>query len=83
MVNFYNDYVTCSEKATISDVAGELQGQPSPSANHCEGPTSQQHLVFSLIPSSLTFAADHFDHLKKIGGPEIIGFGGDYDGVTR
>ncbi|XP_075877087.1 dipeptidase 1 [Nelusetta ayraudi] len=47
MVNFYNDYVTCSEKATISDVA------------------------------------DHFDHLKKIGGPEIIGFGGDYDGVTR
>lgn len=52
MVNFYNDYVTCSEKATISDVAGELQGQPSPSANHREGPTSQQHLVFSLILSS-------------------------------
>ncbi len=24
MVNFYNDYVTCSETATISDVAGKL-----------------------------------------------------------
>ncbi|XP_073321136.1 dipeptidase 1 [Pagrus major] len=47
MVNFYNDYVTCSETANISDVA------------------------------------DHFDHIKKVAGPDIIGFGGDYDGVTR
>ncbi|KAJ0056588.1 hypothetical protein NL108_010508 [Boleophthalmus pectinirostris] len=47
MVNFYNDYVTCSHTATISDVA------------------------------------DHFDHIKKIGGAEIVGFGGDYDGVKR
>ncbi|XP_075310063.1 dipeptidase 1 isoform X3 [Odontesthes bonariensis] len=47
MVNFYNDYVTCSRTATLSDVA------------------------------------DHFDHIKKVGGAGIIGFGGDYDGVTR
>lgn len=47
MVNFYNDYVTCSKTATLSDVA------------------------------------DHFDHIKKVAGAEIIGFGGDYDGVTR
>uniref|UniRef100_A0A8C6S494 Dipeptidase n=1 Tax=Neogobius melanostomus TaxID=47308 RepID=A0A8C6S494_9GOBI len=47
MVNFYNDYVTCSHTAALSDVA------------------------------------NHFDHIKKIGGPEIVGFGGDYDGVTR
>ncbi|XP_020488148.1 dipeptidase 1 [Labrus bergylta] len=47
MVNFYNDYVTCSKIAKISDVA------------------------------------DHFDHIKKVGGADIVGFGGDYDGVTR
>ncbi|XP_036400097.1 dipeptidase 1 [Megalops cyprinoides] len=47
MVNFYNDYVTCSKTANLSDVA------------------------------------DHFDHIKKVAGPSIIGFGGDYDGVTR
>ncbi|KAM4630479.1 dipeptidase 1 [Polymixia lowei] len=47
MVNFYNDYVTCSKTANISDVA------------------------------------DHFDHIKKVAGASIIGFGGDYDGVTR
>ncbi|KAM9366977.1 dipeptidase 1 [Symphorus nematophorus] len=47
MVNFYNDYVTCSKTANLSDVA------------------------------------DHFDHIKKVAGAEIIGFGGDYDGVTR
>ncbi|KAM8877067.1 dipeptidase 1 [Synchiropus picturatus] len=47
MINFYNDYVTCSQSAKLTDVA------------------------------------DHFDHIKKVGGPDIIGFGGDYDGVTR
>ncbi|KAB5558873.1 hypothetical protein PHYPO_G00022250 [Pangasianodon hypophthalmus] len=47
MVNFYNDYVTCSQKANLSDVA------------------------------------DHFDHIKKVGGSSIVGFGGDYDGVPR
>lgn len=47
MVNFYNDYVTCSKTANISDVA------------------------------------DHFDWIKKEGGADIVGFGGDYDGVTR
>lgn len=29
------------------------------------------------------FVKDHFDHIKKVGGAGIIGFGGDYDGVTR
>lgn len=29
------------------------------------------------------FVIDHFDHIKKVAGAEIIGFGGDYDGVTR
>ncbi|CAL8350825.1 unnamed protein product [Merluccius merluccius] len=47
MINFYNDYVSCSPTATVSNVA------------------------------------DHFDHIKKVAGPSIIGFGGDYDGVTR
>ncbi|XP_034536348.1 dipeptidase 1 isoform X2 [Notolabrus celidotus] len=47
MINFYNDYVTCSKTAKLSDVA------------------------------------DHFDHIKNVGGAGIIGFGGDYDGVTR
>ncbi|KAG5849318.1 hypothetical protein ANANG_G00108940 [Anguilla anguilla] len=47
MVNFYNDYVTCSETANLSQVA------------------------------------DHFDHIKNVAGPSVIGFGGDYDGVTR
>lgn len=47
MVNFYNDFVTCSQKANLSDVA------------------------------------DHFDHIKSVAGYEAVGFGGDYDGVTR
>ncbi|KAG7271494.1 hypothetical protein CRUP_005115 [Coryphaenoides rupestris] len=45
MINFYNDYVTCSHTANVSDVA------------------------------------NHFDHIKKVAGPSVIGFGGDYDGL--
>uniref|UniRef100_A0A8C4U140 Dipeptidase n=1 Tax=Falco tinnunculus TaxID=100819 RepID=A0A8C4U140_FALTI len=47
MVNFYNEYVTCADKATLADVA------------------------------------DHMDHVKKVAGAQCVGFGGDYDGVTR
>ncbi|XP_077419934.1 dipeptidase 1 isoform X2 [Vanacampus margaritifer] len=47
MVNFYNDYVSCSHTATLADVA------------------------------------DHFDHIRTVAGSDIIGFGGDYDGVER
>uniref|UniRef100_A0A665TJQ0 Dipeptidase n=1 Tax=Echeneis naucrates TaxID=173247 RepID=A0A665TJQ0_ECHNA len=33
--------------------------------------------------ANLSDVADHFDHIKKVAGAGIIGFGGDYDGVTR
>ncbi|KAM6223835.1 dipeptidase 1 [Rhynchocyon petersi] len=47
MVNFYNEYVSCKETATLSQVA------------------------------------DHLDHIKKVAGAGTVGFGGDYDGVSR
>ncbi|XP_053127339.1 dipeptidase 1 [Hemicordylus capensis] len=47
MVNFYNDYVSCSPEAKLDQVA------------------------------------DHLDHVKRVAGAEAVGFGGDYDGVTR
>ena len=31
----------------------------------------------------IDFVPDHFDYIKKLAGPSIIGFGGDYDGVNR
>lgn len=31
----------------------------------------------------LNVTVDHFDHIKKVAGAGVIGFGGDYDGVTR
>ncbi|KAM8876613.1 dipeptidase 1-like [Synchiropus picturatus] len=33
--------------------------------------------------AKLSDVADHFDYIKKVGGADIIGFGGDYDGVPR
>uniref|UniRef100_A0A7N8X7V9 Dipeptidase n=1 Tax=Mastacembelus armatus TaxID=205130 RepID=A0A7N8X7V9_9TELE len=33
--------------------------------------------------AKLSDVADHFDHIKKVAGADIVGFGGDYDGVTR
>ncbi|XP_063190933.1 dipeptidase 1 [Chroicocephalus ridibundus] len=47
MINFYNNYVTCRDTATLADVA------------------------------------DHMDYVKKVAGARYVGFGGDYDGVTR
>ncbi|XP_061556223.1 LOW QUALITY PROTEIN: dipeptidase 1 [Phycodurus eques] len=33
--------------------------------------------------ATLANVADHFDHLRKVAGAGIVGFGGDYDGVER
>ncbi|XP_067257615.1 dipeptidase 1 [Chanodichthys erythropterus] len=33
--------------------------------------------------ANISDVADHFDHIKKVADASIIGFGGDYDGVTR
>lgn len=71
MINFYNQYVTCSNTATLADVAGEAVGRDEVGA-HC-------HLIPSPGPSVPT---DHMDHVKKVAGIESVGFGGDYDGVT-
>ncbi|XP_030582339.1 dipeptidase 1 [Archocentrus centrarchus] len=32
--------------------------------------------------AKLSDVTDHFDHIKKVAGASIIGFGGDYDGVN-
>lgn len=80
MVNFYNDYVTCSHTANISDVAGEFL--PPVVAQPTVKDRLQPHHVFSPLLSHL-LTVEHFQHLKTVGGHTIIGFGGDYDGVTR
>ncbi|XP_029318649.1 dipeptidase 1 [Cottoperca gobio] len=33
--------------------------------------------------ANLSHVTDHFDHIKKVAGAGIVGFGGDYDGVSR
>ncbi|XP_032129253.1 dipeptidase 1 [Sapajus apella] len=47
MVNFYNNYVSCTNEATLFQVA------------------------------------DHLDHIKNVAGAGAVGFGGDFDGVSR
>ncbi|XP_004645081.1 dipeptidase 1 [Octodon degus] len=33
--------------------------------------------------ATLSQVADHLDYIKKVAGAQAVGFGGDYDGVTR
>lgn len=34
-------------------------------------------------PQPLPSLADHLDYIKKVAGAGAVGFGGDYDGVSR
>lgn len=87
MVNFYNDYVTCSKTAKLSDVAGKLLLWPWQLPQTLLNINIYGHFNLSVsICFILMFTASiiaHFDHIKKVAGADIIGFGGDYDGVTR
>lgn len=79
MVNFYNDYVTCSKTANLSDVAGES----SPYNKYALTHTYNNKIISKWFMHFLPWHADHFDYIKKVAGASIIGFGGDYDGVGR
>lgn len=71
MVNFYNAYVTCSDKATVSDVAGEEVPR------WVGGGSDPPPALLTPDPST-----DHMDYVKKVAGAKAVGFGGDYDGVN-
>ncbi|NWY65635.1 DPEP1 Dipeptidase, partial [Erithacus rubecula] len=71
MVNFYNSYVTCSDKANLSNVAGE-------EVPGWVGGGSDPPALLTPVP----LPTDHLDYVKKVAGPGAVGFGGDYDGVT-
>ncbi|NWZ55837.1 DPEP1 Dipeptidase, partial [Haliaeetus albicilla] len=73
MINFYNEYVTCSDMATLADVAGEADARVG------GGVAVSPHRPTHPGPS---VPADHMDHVKKVAGAQSVGFGGDYDGVT-
>lgn len=34
-------------------------------------------------PTPAASPADHLDYIKNVAGAEAVGFGGDYDGVSR
>ncbi|XP_036278577.1 dipeptidase 1 isoform X1 [Pipistrellus kuhlii] len=39
--------------------------------------------VSCKMEANLSQVADHLDHIKKVAGAGAVGFGGDYDGVSR
>lgn len=72
MVNFYNDYVSCKMEANLSQVAGRwARGRVAGGVGPLPAPTP------AASPP------DHLDHIKKVAGAGAVGFGGDYDGVSR
>lgn len=71
MVNFFNNFVSCSDSATLPQVAGKWVGPHSGQVR--EGLAWDSHLLLST---------DHLDHIKKVAGAGAVGLGGDFDGVT-
>lgn len=72
MVNFYNDYVACKMEANLSQVAGRWV--PADAWLGAGRLSQDPH----LLPPP-----DHLDHIKKVAGAGAVGFGGDFDGVSR
>lgn len=47
-----------------------------------DGHSSQAGEGFWRAPH-LLLPTDHLDHIKKVAGVGAVGFGGDFDGVSR
>lgn len=69
MVNFYSNFVACSNNANVSILAGK---------------TIDYFVFFWFVCLGFNLKhvfLDHFDHIKLVIGAESIGIGADYDGV--
>ena len=42
----------------------------------------RQTLVFGAFDASLDVLLDHFDHAIRVAGPDHVGIGADWDGVS-
>ncbi|MFH5805462.1 dipeptidase [Alienimonas sp. DA493] len=85
MANFYSAFVVpevAAEQAGIYAVRREaLARYPDDEAarDRLEREWRKDH---PLRPGTIHDVLDHLDHLVKVAGPEHVGLGGDYDGVS-
>ncbi|QDT14761.1 dipeptidase [Alienimonas californiensis] len=85
MANFYSAFVVpefAAEQAGIYEIRRQAAAQlPDDEAarDRLERDWRQEHPV---RPGTIHDVLDHLDHLAKIAGPEHVGLGGDYDGVS-
>lgn len=70
MVNFYPWFISCSNQASLSQVAGE----------QASGVYASPPAVFSAFTCRYT---DHIDYIRKVAGVKHVGIGSDFDGIDR
>lgn len=72
MVNFFPYFVTCSSTATLQDVASKRLQL-----------LSSLVVILKSILIDLVHNPDHIDHIRNVAGPDYVGIGGDYNGITQ
>jgi membrane dipeptidase len=66
MVNFYTQFLTCKDVATVADAVGK-DGR-----THRRRPPS----------TNCVFFAAHINHIREVAGVDNVGLGAGYDGIN-
>ena len=86
MVTFVPDFVSPEANAWNTQQEAEqtrLKAQFPNDANAVKAGVDAWTKAHPAPPVTLAQVADHFDHIRKVAGIDHIGFGSDFDGITR
>lgn len=85
MVNFFSGFVEpgsaemMSEMFNIRRQLKEEHGDDKPAFDKAYAAWKKEH---PMQPGTIHDVLDHIDHIAKIAGPECVGLGSDYDGIS-
>jgi membrane dipeptidase len=86
MVTFVPDFISPEANAWNKQEEAEqtrLKAQFPDDPNAVKAGVDAWTKAHPVPPVTIAQVADHFDHIRKVAGIDHIGFGSDFDGITR
>jgi membrane dipeptidase len=86
MINFFSGYVVPSAAkitADVMDYEREMKKKYGDDRDRVRSEVKRYEASHKIPRGSIHDVLDHIDHISKLVGPEYVGLGSDFDGVSK
>jgi membrane dipeptidase len=84
MVNFYSGFVVPEAARAVKDMFADLREMQKkyPDQREFRTAMTQWRKEHPIPTGSVHHVVDHIEHIIKVAGPDHVGLGSDFDGIT-